>query len=425
MARFLLMSAPVPGHYLPLQPIVRELLGRGHELAWITGRAYQAHVEELGARFAPIPRRIDTSIKETYDLFPKLRELQGLAQTRYYLRRVFLGPCLEETAVINDLLADYPADCFLGDNAVFAPFFKAEKLGRPRAMIAVLPCGLPSRDVAPFGLGFSPSSSMFGRLRNRLLTTLVYSFLLRDFNRAANEVRCTLGLAPLQGPFLVDAWHTLDLILQFGTPAFEYPRSDLPDHVRFIGPVQPPPVADYQPPNWWPDLDRYAHVVLVNQGTVSMDTADLLLPALEGLREEELLVIAVPLGPEQAAVLPPNARGAPFIPFAELLPHVDVMVTNGGYGGTQLALAHGIPLVVAGNTDDKMEVAARVSWSGAGINLRKKRPSATAVRAAVREVLVDPAYRASAQHIAQDFARYDASLRAADLLEELLNAYKT
>ena len=101
------------------------------------------------------------------------------------------------------------------------------------------------------------------------------------------------------------------------------------------------------------------------------------------------------------------------------------MVTNGGYGGTQLALAHGIPLVVAGNTDDKMEVAARVSWSGAGINLRKKRPSAAAVRAAVRKVLVDPAYRASAQHIAQDFARYDAPLRAADLLEELLNAEKT
>ncbi len=28
-----------------------------------------------------------------------------------------------------------------------------------------------------------------------------------------------------------------------------------------------------------------------------------------------------------------------FLPFTELLPLVDVMVTNGGYGGVQLALA--------------------------------------------------------------------------------------
>ena len=37
------------------------------------------------------------------------------------------------------------------------------------------------------------------------------------------------------------------------------------------------------------------------------------------------------------------------------------MVTNGGYGGVQLALAHGVPLVVAGNTEEKGEIAARVA----------------------------------------------------------------
>ena len=43
-----------------------------------------------------------------------------------------------------------------------------------------------------------------------------------------------------------------------------------------------------------------------------------------------------------------------------LLPRTDVLVTNGGYGGVQQALAHGVPLVVAGRTEDKVEVAARV-----------------------------------------------------------------
>ena len=68
------------------------------------------------------------------------------------------------------------------------------------------------------------------------------------------------------------------------------------------------------------------------------------------------------------------------------------MVTNGGYGAVQRALATGVPLVVAGDTEDKPEVAARVAWSGAGIDLRTGTPTAKAVRNAVREVLGDGRY---------------------------------
>ena len=84
-----------------------------------------------------------------------------------------------------------------------------------------------------------------------------------------------------------------------------------------------------------------------------------------------------------------------------------------------MALAHGVPLVVAGNTEDKMEVAARVKWSGAGINLRKKRPSPAEVRDAVKEVLATPSYRENARRIQADFARYDAPRLAAEMLEVL------
>jgi UDP:flavonoid glycosyltransferase YjiC (YdhE family) len=37
-----------------------------------------------------------------------------------------------------------------------------------------------------------------------------------------------------------------------------------------------------------------------------------------------------------------------------------------------MALAHGIPVVVAGGTEEKMEVAAWAQWPGAGINLMKQ-----------------------------------------------------
>ena len=77
----------------------------------------------------------------------------------------------------------------------------------------------------------------------------------------------------------------------------------------------------------------------------------------------------------------PTCASSVSSPTTCLLPHVDAMVTNGGYGGVQQALAHGVPLVVAGDSEDKPEVAARVQWSGAGINLHTGRPSPAMVAA--------------------------------------------
>ena len=41
---------------------------------------------------------------------------------------------------------------------------------------------------------------------------------------------------------------------------------------------------------------------------------------------------------ESLGPLPANARAAEFLPYDELLPLVDVMVTNGGFGGVHFAL---------------------------------------------------------------------------------------
>ena len=111
---------------------------------------------------------------------------------------------------------------------------------------------------------------------------------------------------------------------------------------------------------------------------------------------------------------------AEFIPHDVLLPHVDVMVTNGGYGAVQRALMTGVPLVVAGNTEDKPEVAARVEWVGAGVNLRTGTPSAGAIRRAVRDVLDDEAYRRAARRLKQAYAHRDGITAIATLVDEVI-----
>lgn len=97
--------------------------------------------------------------------------------------------------------------------------------------------------------------------------------------------------------------------------------------------------------------------------------------------------------------MPANVRVSSYLPYDELLPKTSVLVTNGGYGGVQFALRHGVPLVVAGQSEEKVEVCARVAWSGVGINLRTNRAKPEDVGKAVRKVLADPCYRQHAQRI--------------------------
>jgi UDP:flavonoid glycosyltransferase YjiC (YdhE family) len=90
-------------------------------------------------------------------------------------------------------------------------------------------------------------------------------------------------------------------------------------------------------PPWAHELDGSRRVVLVTQGTVANRNFGLLIaPTLAALANEpDVLVVATTGGRPVEAIpgaVPSNARLASYLPFEWLLPRVDVLVTNGGYG---------------------------------------------------------------------------------------------
>jgi MGT family glycosyltransferase len=255
-----------------------------------------------------------------------------------------------------------------------------------------------------------------------MLNLLGESVLLRDVARHDRAIRAGLGLPPRQGPLLAGISPLLHL--QNGVAEFEYPRSDLPPQVRFVGALVDASPPDADRPPWWDEVVNATRpVVHVTQGTVAVNLDHLVRPTIRALADDDVLVVAG-IGDRDPATLgplPPNVRVARFLPHDQLLPHVAAMVTNGGYGAVQKALSFGVPLVVAGDTEDKPEVAARVAWSGAGVNLRTGRPGADAVARAVRRVLHEPGYRAAAGRLRASYAAAgDAAARAADHLDRLL-----
>jgi UDP:flavonoid glycosyltransferase YjiC (YdhE family) len=212
------------------------------------------------------------------------------------------------------------------------------------------------------------------------------------------------------------------LIVASGSPLLDFERTDRPDFLHFVGELRMPQPASPALPAWWDDLEG-RRVVHVTQGTQNIDPTDLIVPTLKALadRDDLLVVVAtgVPGEDELPFPVPANTRVAGFLPYGELLPRVDVAVTNGGWGGTLAMLAHDIPLVIAGGDLDKPEIASRVAWTGAAVNLKTGTPTAAQVAAAVNRVTTDPSYRDAAARVGAQLRSLGGAARAAELLEQL------
>ena len=419
MANFLIVTIPQLAHINPVIPISRTLVERGHQVVWMTGRAFKDKVEKTGAVLHPYPAAFDPGNTSFYEFWPEGGKLKGYAQAKWWIKNVFLNSAPFLVEAIQGLINNSRIDVLVGDTVTYGVYYTSELTKVPSAMVSLLPMMIVSRDAPLPGLGILPGKNGLIKALYRALHFVIVHTIARNVRDHANKVRHQLGLPSQKSPVMEDHYHIPSLVMQISTPAFEYPRSDQPSHLHFVGPILPEHFPDFLPPAWWPDLSGDSPVILVNQGTVANNLQDLVIPAIEAFKDEDVLLVTVPVSENALQKVPKNVRTEKFIPFNELLPHVDVMVTNGGYGGTQLALAHGVPLVVSGATEDKMEVAARVQWSGAGINLRKKQPSPSEIKNAVNKVFSNPTYRENAQRIQRDFAQYDAPKRAAELLELL------
>jgi UDP:flavonoid glycosyltransferase YjiC (YdhE family) len=420
MSRFLFATVPVTGHVNPGLALARELVVRGHDVRWVSTPRFRHAIEATGAQWIPFRRAMpfdETRIAELFASRPK----SGLRQLRHDLRRVFVEIARGMVPDIEEELAREGCDVIVGDSAAVACRYVSERKGIPWAVYGVSTLPLPGPEVAPFGMNLMPSRTFLGKLRNRILNWSVDHLVFRAASRENTRVRRELGLPPLHGG-IFDFSRRADVYLQGGAPSFEYPRTDLPPTLHFVGAAIPKIPCDWKPPAWWGELDQ-RRVVLVSQGAVNHEFDQLVRPAIRALAGEDVLVVVTTGGRpvDELAVnpLPANVRVERFIPYRALMPKVDVFVTNGGYDSIQIALAHAVPLVAIGKTEEQPEICNRVRWSGTGIGLKAVVPTEEQVRSAVMRVLDTPIYRARASAIAHEMSGLDFAVTGADLLEEL------
>jgi MGT family glycosyltransferase len=425
VAEILIAACPPVGHVAPLLNVARGLVARGHDVTFLTSARHADKIRATGATPHPLPFGADYD-DSSFDELPGRVETSGVARVNFDVKHVFVRPLPHQAAALEELMAAKRYDAILSDAFFLGilPMLLGDAAARPPVLTyTTTPLFLSSRDTAPGGTGIHPGTGPLGRLRNRTLNAVAQRVLLRASHHATNTMLQALSLPKLP-VFVLDSAILADRLIVPTIPEFEYHRSDLPDHVRFVGAVSPEPADRFVPPRWWSELSNGRPVVHVTQGTVdNADLSKLIEPTIDALADEDVTVVVTTGGRPVSQVrgpLPSNTFVAEFIPHDVLLPSVDVMITNGGYGAVQRALMNGVPLIVAGNTEDKPEVAARVEWFGTGVNLRTGIPTPATVRRAVRAVLDDDAYRVVARNLQLAYARRDGVAEIADLVDEVI-----
>jgi MGT family glycosyltransferase len=396
VARFLAYCSPAAGHLFPLVPGLRELTRRGHQVRVLGPAEY---VGRTGLEAVAVDPEVESFAVTDYEAKEGRDRLhRGLhdLMARGYAERADLERAIEA----------FRPDALLVDTNAYGAAVAAERSGLPWATIFPSIVPFPGKGIPPYGRGLKPMHGPLGRLRDKLLFRVV----LREYSKAMmprlNALRVDAGLEPIPDP-LANLYRADRVMALTGAP-LEYPRTDLPEHVRFVGAQLWDPPAET--PEWL--LEDGDPWVLVTCSTEYQGDEALAATAIEALRDEPVRVVVTLADAHGAAELPKadNVRVERFVPHGPLLERAAAVVCHGGMGIVQKSIAAGVPIVAVPFGRDQPEVGRRIAESGTGVLVKRKDLSVGRLRSAVRE--------ARSMRVARQ--SFGGPERFADVTEELV-----
>jgi len=423
--RILFANVPADGHFNPLTGLAKYLQKQGHDVRWYSASLYEEKINKLKIPYYPFVKAMDVNGDNIDTLFPERKKYKStVAKLNFDLINFFILRSTEYLEDIQKIHATFPFDIMICDVAFSAIPFVREKMNIPVVSVGVFPLMETSKDLAPTGLGMIPSTSFFGRIKQQVLHFVADKVLFAKPNKVMLDLLKKYDIESGSSNVFDLLVKKSSLVLQSGTPGFEYRRSDLGKNIRFIGSLLPHVQHTQEP--WFDErLNQYEKIILVTQGTVEKDVEKILVPTLEAFKDsKEHLVVATTGGSKtlELKVRYPYANIIieDFIPFSHIMPYADVYVTNGGYGGVMIGIQNQLPLVVAGVHEGKNEINARIGHFKLGINLGTEKPSPVQMKFAVEKVLTENTYRKNIISLAKEFEEYDSEELCETYIHELI-----
>jgi MGT family glycosyltransferase len=422
--RFLFTAWSFPGHLLPMLSVAIELRERGHEVAFYSGEAGRANIEQAGFELFGFERVSEQHVSRTLRGIDGAgrRGRPGRGRMRALLRAWLVETIPDQVADLRGVLARWHPDVIVTDPTLWGPMlvlWEAERI--PVALFwPVMGPQIPGPDLPASGFGLRPPRTRLGRLSSAALTRLM-ELLALPLRRRVDELRVQHGLAPLGEP-VTRFTARLPLHIVGNVRELDYNRRDLPDSVHYVGHcIWYPERADGE--QWLARIPAERPWVHVTESTMASGEPFLLRTAIAALAQEPVEVILT-TGERREEMLakcplPSNMHVTGWLSHGELLPRCSALVTLGGKSTVLAAAGAGVPMVLVPTNWDKPDNARRITEAGAGIRLSARHLDAEKLRGAVHELLAEPTYRRAAQRLAVQLAAAPGPARAAELLEGL------
>jgi UDP:flavonoid glycosyltransferase YjiC (YdhE family) len=399
--RVMVACAEFAGNVYPGIALARALRTRGNEVLVQTCGRWRDAVEEMGLRCAT-----------SEELVPPLDEAWvqwavGSAQS--------LIPVIE----------DFRPDVVVSDIVAATPPLAAEAAGVKRATLMPHVYPLHSPGLPAFPLGLLPARTPLGRAAWRALDPAIkavipYTRWLRRVPALLNAARAELGLAPIRRPHgeISSYGHSVSegLAMVATFPQLEYPRH-WPPHIHVTGPML------LERPHSEVELPRGEEPLVLVAASTLQDPEALVRTSIEALAEEPVRVLATMSrrGEPWSGEISENAVVVDWVSYAQVMPRASMVVCAGGHGTVVRALSDGVPVLVSpggGHRVGDLAVnGARVTWTGAGLMLPGRLLGPSTLRWAVRRVLTEQRFAASASAIAAWHRENDGAERGAELVE--------
>jgi UDP:flavonoid glycosyltransferase YjiC (YdhE family) len=412
--KILFASVPIDGHFNPLTDLAVYLRNQGHDVRWYAGNAVDKKLQQLKIPRFPFKEAKEVNQFNVDAYYPeRLQMKSGLKKLQFDLKYFFVYRAPEYLADIKEIYEEFPFEVMVCDCAFTASQLVRRKLGVHVVCLGIVPLMQTSKDCAPNGLGLPPSNSLFGRIKQSLLRSMAKHVVFKESMQEYNKILAKNGLPPARGVLFDLPFSETDLYLQSGVPGFEYRRSDVAPTVRFVGGLRTfrDPSKKSANTQLLARLGGSKKVVLVSQGTFEPDHSKLIHPTLEAFKDSDYLVL-VATGFHHTEALRKtyphqNIIIEDFMDFDEVMPKCDVYVTNGGYGGVLLSIAHALPMVCAGINEGKVEICTRIGYFNIGIDLKTETPKPQALKSAIDKVVRDKSYKQNVETLRNEFASYD------------------
>ncbi|WP_411375634.1 glycosyltransferase [Arthrobacter sp. MPF02] len=421
--RILFASQAIDGHFNPMTGVAMRLKERGHDVRWYTGRVFAGKLQDLGIPLCPFKRAVEHRADNLFELYPERAKLKGPWAIGFDGEKIFASNISNFFEDLRELDEDFAFDVLVADSSMFIQRLVMHLMGTTVVSFVVIPNMESDPLVPPLFFGFLPARNPVERAWQGMAGIISDKVILRAASQSYRRQHAVYGQEVPKGGRLTDEpYRCSDAVIQTGTMSLDFPRRNNNPKVHYVGALLP-----YRLPGGTagePPPEGYASTIAVTQGTVdNADQDKLIRPALEALKDMEGALIMVATGGRGTEELreryrQPHIQIRDYLDFGSLFETTDVFVTNGGFGGVQLALSKGVPLVVSGVNEGKNDVNARVEFAGMGINLRTDAPSPDKIRAAVRTILSDPSWRHRASQIRDHFAAQDPPGAAADVIEK-------